>query len=115
MSRITTIVAAILVSTMAFAATGNTLAGHASHDRHTTSGAHVGVKTGHGDHRGHGSHKRRHYYDGHRHGYYRHDCHKVSKHGYYHGRKAKIGGTMCYDRYGDPYIVQGSRYVIHYY
>ena len=31
------------------------------------------------------------------------------------GRKAKFGGTMCYDRYGSSYIVPGSRHVIHYY
>ncbi len=43
-------------------------------------------------------------------------CHAVSKVGYDgYGRKAKIGGTMCYDTYGNSYIVVGSRYVIHYY
>ncbi len=43
-------------------------------------------------------------------------CHTVSKIGYGdYGRKAKIGGTMCYDSYGNSYIVKGSRYVIHYY
>ena len=43
-------------------------------------------------------------------------CHTVSKIGYDgYGRKAKIGGTMCYDSYGNPYVVTGSRYVIHYY
>lgn len=31
------------------------------------------------------------------------------------GRKAKFGGTMCYDRYGNSYIARGSRHVIHYY
>ncbi len=43
-------------------------------------------------------------------------CHTVSKIGYDgYGRKAKIGGTMCYNSYGNSYIVKGSRYVIHYY
>ena len=43
-------------------------------------------------------------------------CHAVSKTGYDdYGRKAKIGGTMCYDSYGNSYVVKGSRYVIHYY
>ncbi len=43
-------------------------------------------------------------------------CHTVSKVGYDgYGRKAKIGRTMCYDTYGNSYIVAGSRYVIHYY
>jgi len=66
-------------------------------------------------HSRHGGHHR----DGHRGGTsdYYHDegCHKVYKHGYYHGRKARIGGTQCYDSYGNPYIVQGSRYVVEYY
>ena len=43
-------------------------------------------------------------------------CHQVSKHGYDgYGNKAKIGGTMCYDGYGRPYVVKGSRYIIHSY
>ncbi|MEE9140472.1 MAG: hypothetical protein V3U18_06815 [Alphaproteobacteria bacterium] len=43
-------------------------------------------------------------------------CHAVSKIGHVgHGRKANIGGTMCYDRHGVSYIVAGSRYIIHYY
>ena len=43
-------------------------------------------------------------------------CHTVSKIGYdNYGRKAKIGGTMCYNSYGNSYVVKGSRYVIHYY
>jgi len=42
-------------------------------------------------------------------------CHTVSKTGHHHGRLAKIGGTMCYDSYGNPYVVSGSRYVMHYY
>ena len=31
------------------------------------------------------------------------------------GRRAKFGGTMCYDRFGYGYVVAGSRHVIHYY
>ena len=42
-------------------------------------------------------------------------CHTVSKIGYDNGRKAKIGGTMCYNAYGNSYVVKGSRHVIHYY
>ncbi len=42
------------------------------------------------------------------------DCHPVKKKGYFHGRPAKVGGTMCYDRYGNAYIAKGSRYVIKY-
>jgi hypothetical protein len=42
-------------------------------------------------------------------------CHATYKDGYdYHGRPARIGGTMCYDRFGRAYIVPGSRYVIRY-
>ena len=48
-------------------------------------------------------------------GYYRRGCHAVTKTDYWYGRKAKIGGTMCYDNYGRGYVVPGSRYVIHYY
>ena len=76
-------------------------------------------------------HHRPHYYGGHsrrhysysdgayndRHSY-RHTnnraCHPVYKHGYWHGRPAKVGGTMCYNRYGNGYVVSGSRYLIHY-
>lgn len=43
-------------------------------------------------------------------------CHRVVGHGYDHfGRRAKFGGTMCYDRYGKGYVVAGSRYVIRYF
>jgi len=51
------------------------------------------------------------------HQYSRHGsgCHAVSKTKYHHGRLAKVGGTMCYDSYGNPYVVSGSRYVMHYY
>lgn len=43
-------------------------------------------------------------------------CHAVVGKGHDHfGRRAKFGGTMCYDRYGRGYIAAGSRYVIRYY
>ncbi len=48
-------------------------------------------------------------------GNYGGSCHATSKTGYWYGRRAKIGGTMCYDSYGGSYIVPGSRYLIHYY
>ena len=61
------------------------------------------------DKRGYKRHVKVHRYHG---GGY--DCHPVKKKGYFHGRPAKIGGTMCYDRYGNGYIAKGSRYVIKY-
>ncbi len=40
-------------------------------------------------------------------------CRATSKIGFDgYGRRARIGGTMCYDAYGTPYIVRGSRYII---
>jgi hypothetical protein len=43
-------------------------------------------------------------------------CRAVIKFGFDRfGRRAKIGGTMCFDRYGNPYILSHSRHVIHYY
>lgn len=42
---------------------------------------------------------------------YRKPCHQVSK--IYHdeyGDPHRIAGTMCYDRYGAGYVVDGSRY-----
>lgn len=41
-------------------------------------------------------------------------CHPVYKFGHWQGSPAKVGGTMCYDNRGNAYIVQGSRYLIHY-
>ena len=38
-------------------------------------------------------------------------CHKVSKIQYNHyGQPLRIGGLMCYDRHGRPYVVDGSRH-----
>lgn len=45
---------------------------------------------------------------------YSRKCHAVKKVGYWHGYKAKIGGTACKDGYGGYYIVKGSRYLIRY-
>ena len=43
-------------------------------------------------------------------------CQAVVGNGYDHfGRRARFGGTMCYDRAGRAYIVPGSRYVIRYF
>lgn len=43
-------------------------------------------------------------------------CHPIVGHGRDHfGRRAKFGGTMCYDHYGRGYVVAGSRHVIRYY
>jgi hypothetical protein len=48
---------------------------------------------------------------GHDYSNYRKPCHQVSK--IYHdeyGDPHRISGTMCYDRYGTGYVVEGSRY-----
>lgn len=74
--------------------------GHHDSTRHHDSGRHE---------RGHGATSR--YSDDH-HG---EDCRRVHKRGHFDGREARIGGTMCYDRHGEPYIVDGSRYVVEYY
>jgi hypothetical protein len=42
----------------------------------------------------------------------RRSCRIVTKSAVWHGRPAKIAGTLCYDRHGRPYIVPGSRRVI---
>ena len=43
-------------------------------------------------------------------------CRAVIKYGFDRfGRRAKIGGTLCFDRYGNSYILSRSRHVIHYY
>lgn len=49
-------------------------------------------------------------------GYAKHSygCHPVSKVKWHHGRKARFGGTMCYDQYGNGYVVPGSRYLVGY-
>lgn len=42
-------------------------------------------------------------------------CHTVYKTEYVDGRRAKIGGTQCYDAFGGTFVVPNSRYVVHYY
>ena len=43
-------------------------------------------------------------------------CRAVTKFGFDRfGRRAKIGGTMCFDRFGNSYVLSRSRHVIHYY
>lgn len=43
-------------------------------------------------------------------------CGRVHKVGRDHqGRKAVIGGTLCYDKEGRGFIVEGSRYIVEYY
>ena len=65
-------------------------------------------------HRRHKRHYSKHYYaSNYGHSYQGH-CYPVKKIGYWHGKKAKIGGTACVDAYGDRYVVKGSRYVIRY-
>lgn len=79
---------------------------------------------GHGYSYGRGHDHRRLDYGGYRRNDYRRNtfafvirkpCHATYKYGYAHGRRAKIGGTMCYDGYGNAFIVAGSRFVIAYY
>jgi hypothetical protein len=74
-----------------------------------------------------GNHGHHYYYRGHgyryggyssRSGTYRYlgRCRYVTKFGYDRfGRRAKIGGTMCFDRFGKAYVLSHSRHVIHYY
>ncbi|MBI1238846.1 MAG: hypothetical protein GC199_05835 [Alphaproteobacteria bacterium] len=54
-------------------------------------------------------------YDRRGHYYRARGCHPVTKRGWYHGRRAVIEGRMCYDRHGNPYIVDRSRHFRHYY
>ncbi|MFN3232185.1 MAG: hypothetical protein ACE363_08490 [Alphaproteobacteria bacterium] len=46
---------------------------------------------------------------------YRNDCHPVTRVKYRGGAPRLVGAIMCYDRYGDSYILRGSRHVLHYY
>ncbi len=43
-----------------------------------------------------------------------HGCRPTTGTGYVNGRLAQFGGTMCYDAYGNGYILNGSRYFIGY-
>ena len=42
------------------------------------------------------------------------NCHATTGSGYYNGRPAQFGGTMCYDQYGRGYVNPGSRYFMGY-
>ena len=39
-------------------------------------------------------------------------CQPIVQNGYWYGRPAQIGSTLCYDAWGNSYIVDGSAYVI---
>lgn len=45
-------------------------------------------------------------------GFYRQRCHPVFKRGFFNGYRVVVRGRQCYDRFGRPYIVGGSRRVI---
>ncbi len=83
---------------------------HNKHKKHHRSGVFFSFGNVFGAH----DYNRRNYYNG---GYQAgpRDCHGVVKDGYFHGRYAKIGGTLCYDHRGSGYIVEGTRYLIQYY
>ena len=85
--------------------------GHHSYPRHRYGGHSYGG-------RHHGGHSHGHNYGHKSHGYKSapRACHSVTKIAYdAYGRRAKFGGTMCYDAYGAAYILPGSRHIIHYY
>ena len=43
-------------------------------------------------------------------------CQPVVGHGFdQFGRRAKVGATMCYDRFGNGYVLQGSEHIIRYF
>jgi hypothetical protein len=48
----------------------------------------------------------------HKHGL--HGCHVERSFGYHRGRRAEIGTTVCYDRFGRPVALANSSYVIRY-
>lgn len=80
---------------------------HVSHGHHFSRHKHRSYK--------HNSYRRHYYNTGRNRHYsnYRQPCHQVSKLKYdEYGVAHKIGGTLCYDRRGEGYIVSGSRYHI---
>lgn len=107
-----------LVAAVAFAASTPAAAGGIT--------IQIGGYGGHHDkrrHRRYRTYGQHHRYDRHRrqhrhvHGYSSHSgqggCHQAQifvPDGY--GGGTNIGGTMCYDRYGNGYLVPGSRFVI---
>ncbi len=91
---------------------------------------HKKKRHGHKKHHNHGSHHHKHnnggfflsfgphgpeFYNNRYDNQYARNCQDVVTDGYFRGRYAKLGGTMCYDRAGNGYMVDGSRYLIHYY
>jgi hypothetical protein len=102
-------------------------------DDHRHHGGHHRYKQHHGHNKHHGHHR----HHAHRHGHWHsgfsvhvwnppppavryypavRPCHPVIGHGVdQFGRRAKFGGTMCYDGYGNGYVVAGSQHVIHYF
>jgi len=42
-------------------------------------------------------------------------CWPVQKVGYWHGKKALVGGKMCRNSHGNEYVIPSSRYLINYY
>ena len=108
------------------------------HDGNQTYWKQQSAKYGHYDRHGRKHESRKRYGDHGRYGHYRYygqkprhkpqghaygsygrypanACQRVAKHGYWHGRAAKIGGLRCFDRYGRAYIKPGSHHVIRYY
>lgn len=109
------------------------------HRRHGRHGGYHGSHYGGHHYNKHRSHHRHHAHRHHRRGHWRsgvtvhvwdpfpprpvirhypavRPCHPVIGHGFdQFGRRAKFGGTMCYDRYGNSYVVAGSQHVIHYF
>lgn len=43
------------------------------------------------------------------------DCRTVYKETHVYGRAAMVSGLMCYDEYGNPYVIPESRRVVDYY
>jgi hypothetical protein len=65
-------------------------------------------------HRRYGYGHGRGYGDGYGRDYGLHGCHVERSFGYHHGRRAEIGTTVCYDRFGRPVALANSSYVIRY-
>jgi hypothetical protein len=42
------------------------------------------------------------------------NCRPTTGTGYLNGRPARFGGTMCYDGYGNAYVIRGSEHFIGY-
>ena len=91
---------------------------HRKHDFRQKSGSGKrGFKRRHRrrDRRAHHNSKARYYGTGYRRNGEQH-CRHATENGHdVHGRPALIGMTICYDRRSRSYIVDGSRYVIHYF